>query len=322
MTEPSFMIAIVNHNTRDELRTCLDSLRPYLGRVVVFDSHSTDGSAAMVRSDYSGASLIESPVNLGYGASANRVFGQHALARDAEVLVLSNSDIVFTPETLHVLVEDLRRNSDAGLTGPRLLNSDGSLQRSCFPLPGSLWWMVDNDAVCTLLRFVPVLRGRLLRLWDHKAVREVPWVKGALLAIRKTAFEDVGGFDESFFMYYEETDLCLRLAKRGWKIRFTPATEVIHSGGASTAKIRTVMAVALFESFMRFARRHYSALHSTLLLYMWKLILLTRIVRDQARVAFRAGTDRSEAAASDLQAWKHAVGFRFRDLEQRDRRSL
>jgi hypothetical protein len=82
------------------------------------------------------------------------------------------------------------------------------------------------------------------------------------------------------------------------------------------------MAVALFESFMRFARRHYSALHSTLLLYLWKLILLTRIVRDRARVAFQVGANRSEAAASDLQAWKRAIGYRFRDLEQRDRRCL
>ena len=313
MTEPSVVIAVINYNTRDELRTCLDSIRFCLNRVVVFDNGSTDGSAEMVRALYPEVSLMESATNLGYGSAANRVFLSHPRARGAEFLILANSDIIFAEGSIAALVDDLRRHRDAGLTGPRLLNTDGSLQRSCFPLPGGFQWIFDNDAVCALLRFFPVLRGRLLRLWEHDAEREAPWVKGALLAIRRTAFEEIGGFDEFFFMYYEDTDLCLRLAKRGWRIRFTPAAEAIHSGGASTGKVRTAMAVELFESSMLFARRHYSRLHSTLLLRLWKLILLARLVRDRAWLALRGGAARNPAVSSDLEAWRRAFGFSFRN---------
>jgi hypothetical protein len=147
----------------------------------VFGNHSTDGSPDMVRTHFPAASLIESPGNLGYGAAANRVFFSHTLAHDAEFLILANSDIVFAPGSVGALVDDLREHSEAAVTGPKLLNPDRSLQRSCFP--GSVRWTFDNDAVCVLLRFFPPLRERLLRLWKHDAAREVPWVKGALLAI-------------------------------------------------------------------------------------------------------------------------------------------
>lgn len=241
----SFVVAIINHNTRDDLRKCLASLDDCLEQVVVFDNNSTDGSAEMVRREFPRASVIASTDNLGYGAAANRAFSRHAAARDADVLIVSNSDIIFSPGSIAAMVDDLRRHPEAGLNGPRLLNTDGSLQASCFPLPGGVQWLFDNDAACALLRFVPFLRRRLLRLWKHDGEREVAWVKGALLGIRRSAYEQVGGFDESFFMYYEETDLCLRLAKHGWRIRFTPAAEVIHVGGTSTAKVRSAMAVQL-----------------------------------------------------------------------------
>ena len=136
----------------------------------------------MVRTHFPAASLIESPGNLGYGAAANRVFFSHTLAHDAEFLILANSDIVFAPGSVGRW-STICEHSEAAVTGPKLLNPDRSLQRSCFPLPGSVRWTFDNDAVCVLLRFFPPLRGRLLRLWKHDAAREVPWVKGALLAI-------------------------------------------------------------------------------------------------------------------------------------------
>ncbi len=315
VTEP-YIIAVINYNTRDELRSCLESLQPCLNRVIVFDNYSMDGSADMVRGEFPAASLIESPENLGYGAAANRVFLSHPLARNAEFLILANSDIVFGRGSIDALVDDLRRHADAGLTGPRLLNTDGSLQRSCFPLPGSIRWILDNDDVCVLLQVFPLLRGRLLRLWEHDTEREVPSVKGALLAIRRTAFEDVGGFDEFFFMYYEETDLCIRLANRGWRIRFTPSSQLIHVGAASTTKESTAMAAELFASSMRFARRHYSWLHSTLLLQLWRLIFVTRLAR--ARWAIVSRGDRAARSPAMLQTWRRAISFRFRDLERRD----
>ncbi len=318
MSPCSTLVAIINHNTREELRGCLESLRPQLDRVVVFDNNSTDGSAELVLGEYPEAQLIVSRENLGYGAASNRVLLSHSLAGNAEFFILSNSDVLFAPGAVESLVEDLIRHPEAAVNGPRLLNPDGSLQRSCYPLPGGWRWAFDNDASCALLRVIPALRGHLLRLWMHDREREVPWVKGAVLAIRRSAFEQAGAFDESFFMYYEETDLCFRLAKKGWRIRFTPAAEVVHLGGASTAKIRTAMAVELFVGSLRFARRHYSRMHSELLLYLWKAIVLVRLVRDRFRLAFTSEPQRREPILEDLRAWRRALSWGFRDLDRRE----
>ncbi len=314
-TQPSAVVAIISYNTRDELRGCLESLRPRLDRVVVFDNNSSDGSPEMVRREYPQAVLIESPQNLGYGAAANRVFLSGGRAQDAEFLILSNSDVVFAPDSVEALVDDLLRHPDAGVTGPRLLRADGTLQRSCFPLPGSLRWVFDNDVSCVVLGLIPGLNRHLLRLWRHDCEREVPWVKGAVMAIRRSAFEDAGAFDESFFMFYEETDLCFRMAKKGWRVRFIPAATVAHLGGVSTTKVRAAMDVELFVSSMRFARHHYSKLHSELLLYFWKAILLARFVRDRLKLTFIPKTKDRQATEDNVRALRRSLSWTFRDLE-------
>jgi N-acetylglucosaminyl-diphospho-decaprenol L-rhamnosyltransferase len=313
MTDAGTIVAVVSYNTREELRACLNSLRGCEHRVVVVDNGSTDGSADMVRADYPGAALLESPTNIGYGAAANRVFRRYS----AEFLVLANSDVTFAPDAVAKLTGYLAQNPDVGLIGPRLVNPDGALQRSCFPLPGSVRWIFDNDVACALWRIVPGFRSLLLRLWKHDGERDVPWVKGAALAIRRSSFDDVNGFDESFFMYYEETDLCVRMARKGWRIRFAPVTEVIHSGGASTAKDRTAMAVEQFTSSMRFARRHHSRFHAGLLLWIWKAILLLRLLRDRARLVLCREEGRRKNITDDVTAWQRALLWRIRDLAER-----
>ena len=117
MNPGSVLVAIINYNTRQELRGCLDSLRPRLDRVVVFDNHSTDGSGELVLTEYPEAQLIESRENLGYGAAANRAFLSPALAGNAEFFILSNSDVVFSPGAVESLVEDLIRHPEAAVTG-------------------------------------------------------------------------------------------------------------------------------------------------------------------------------------------------------------
>ena len=313
--EPKILIAIINHNTREELRVCLESLRGSSARLVVFDNGSSDGSAAMVRCEHAGVLVIENQQNLGYGAAANRVFLDTELAQDAEFLLVSNSDVIFPPNAVCCLIEDLVRHPEAAAAGPRLVNPGGSLQRSCFAFPGALRWVFDNDAVCTFLRFLPGLRGALLRLWLHDQERPIPWVKGAVMAVRRTAFEQAGGFDESFFMYYEDADLCYRLGRLGWLTRFTPRAEVIHHGGASTKKARPAMTIQLYVSSMRFARHHYSPYHFTVLFWLWKAVLCIRLLRDWMRLTWMADGDRRESIQQDLRAWRSALLWGFDRVE-------
>jgi GT2 family glycosyltransferase len=297
-------VLIINHNTEAELRGCLKSLPNC--PVTVFDNHSSDGSAAMVRAEFPQAQLIVSEVNLGYGAAANRA----VQACSSEYFVVSNSDVIFPPGSLQAMAEYLDRNPRVGLMGPRLLNGDGTLQASCFPLPGGLRWLLDNDGVAGNLKWAPGAGKLFLRAWDHDGERNVPWVKGAVLAIRGSAFRDVSGFDESFFMYYEETDLCLRMARRGWRIRFAPVTGVVHLGGVSTAKMRAAMALALFTSSMHFAANHYSRVHYALLSRFWKAILCVRWLRDRTSLARCSNPVERNIIAEDLQVWK--TGLRWK----------
>jgi GT2 family glycosyltransferase len=306
-------IVIVNYNTRVELRACLESLRQDPTPVLVFDNASLDGSAAMVRQEFPGVALIEYSRNLGYGAASNRAIA----ACPYDYVILSNSDVIFSAGAAASLRDYLVTNPAVGLAGPRLLNADGTLQPSCLPFPGNWRWVFDNDVVGKGLRHVPGVRGRLLRTWPHAAERKVPTVKGAVMAIRRKAFDEVNGFDETFFMYYEESDLCLRLAQRGWEVRFTPVASFVHQGGASTAKVRTEMAVEQFVSLMRFARRHYNRFHCVALQGLWKAILFFRLLRDRRRLAGIGNEAQRQRLMADVAAWRRALHWSSADTGRR-----
>ncbi|HEX2190634.1 MAG TPA: glycosyltransferase family 2 protein, partial [Longimicrobiaceae bacterium] len=204
-------VVVVNHNTRELLRACLASLPSGVPAVVV-DNASTDGSAEMVRASFPHAVLLADGTNPGYGAAANR--GVRACA--AEHVLVLNSDTRLEPGALEALGAHLDRHPRAAVAGPALLNPDGSPQASCFPFPGTLGWLLENDPVAPLAVRIPGLRGRLLCASPPRRAAAVPWVLGAALAVRRSAFEEVGGFDEAYFMYFEEVDLCRRLASAGW----------------------------------------------------------------------------------------------------------
>lgn len=207
VAEPAPMaVAVVCHNTRDDLRACLESLRSEApAEVVVADNGSTDGSAAMVRSEFPEVRLLVDEGNPGYGAAANRAVA----ATVSPYVLLLNADTRVTPGALRALAAFLDAHPRAGVAGPRLVNPDGTLQVSCFPFIGTLRLMLEKTPAARWLARVPALRDRwLLSHSLHDRPREVPWVLGAALALRREAFAAVGGFDPAFFMYAEEIDLC------------------------------------------------------------------------------------------------------------------
>ena len=124
------------------------------------------------------------------------------------------------------------------------------------PTPFHEFLALSNAA--TILRFMPWVRDRYLPAWNHNHARVVPWVNGAALAIRKTAFAAIGGFDESIFLYCEEVDLCLRMRAHEYETHFSPSATVTHVGGASTCQDRANQAVILQKSKIAFYKRHFS----------------------------------------------------------------
>jgi GT2 family glycosyltransferase len=221
--------------------------------------------------------------------------------------LLLNSDTLLEKGALQTLADYLENHPRAAIVGPRLLNQDGTLQVSCYPFPTPLNTLFVNSSLGRLIGHIPVMRTFFYPAWRHNQARAVPWVVGAALAIRREAFEAVGGFDEAFFMYYEEVDLCYRMKALGWQTHFTPDAAIVHEGGASTAQYRTDMQVKFFASAIRFCQRHYSGMRLTALTTILKGIILARWISDTLRLHVTRDTKKCIRIAEDVTAWKRVL---------------
>ncbi len=231
---PAVSVVIVSFNTCDLLRECLLTLAAEAGGVryeaIVVDNASRDGSADRVAAEFPEAQLIRSPVNLGFAAANNRGF---AIAQ-GRYIVLLNSDAFLQPGALPQAVAYMDANPRIGLGGACLVGRDGSWQPSArlFPSP-----LNDTLTITGLSARFPKNRffGRIDRTWaDPNEPAAVDWVPGAFSIIRRTVLEQVGHFDEAFFLYYEEVDLCRRIKAAGYTIQYWPDVVVVHLGGESS----------------------------------------------------------------------------------------
>jgi hypothetical protein len=294
-------VVIVSYNTRDHLRACLETI-PFAeaSEVVVVDNASTDGSSEMVRTDFPWVRLLVSSTNSGYSAAAN----QGMAACLAPYVLLLNGDTRLAPGALQALSNYLDRHPRAAVVGPRLVNLNGSLQASCYPFPTPFYIFLEESTLGRFVRFVPVLRNRYLRTWAYNDSRRVPWALGAALALRHEVVDDAGGFDESFFLYYEEVDLCLRLRSAGWEVHFTPITTVTHVGGASSDQRRAEMSVQWFLSVRRFYRLHYSRIQTIEVIIVAKSIVLARLIRDSIKLRLTRCAAEQAGLAERAIAWR------------------
>lgn len=232
--QPDISVIIVSFNTRDLLRECLHTLRAEAGGVryelIVVDNASRDGSADMIEAEFPAARLIRGETNLGFAAANNRGF---AIAQ-GRYLVLLNSDAFPRPLALPKAVAYMDADPKIGLGGARLVGRDDSWQPSARLFPSPLNDFLSLSGLST--RF-PHSRffGRMDRSWaDPGAAAEVDWVPGAFSIIRREVLQRVGSFDERFFLYYEEVDLCQRIKAAGYKIYYWPDVVVTHLGGESS----------------------------------------------------------------------------------------
>jgi GT2 family glycosyltransferase len=284
-------VVVVNYNTREHLRSCLRSLQQPGAHVVVVDNASTDGSQEMVRGEFPDAVLLDDGVNRGYGAAAN----VGARQGSAPYVVVFNSDTIVPEGALDALRTYLEEHPEVGMLGPRLLNPDGSLQSSCFPFPTPLTAFLGESGLGFFIRFIPVVRQRYPRTWSHDRPRHVPWVLGAVLALRREAFQAVGGFDERYFMYFEEVDLAVRLKKAGWLVHFAPVADITHVGAASTRRVAHRMRLEYYVSMARFYQRHHSSRRLAAMRTFVQCRALVDLVRSAIVFVFVRQPDRRNA---------------------------
>jgi GT2 family glycosyltransferase len=250
-------IIIASHNARLYLERSLEAIGDGYELIVV-DTGSTDGSPALVRERFPHVRLVELDENPGYGGALN----DGIAVSSGEFLLLMNGDAWPRVHALECLVESAEREERAGIVGPRLLNPDGTLQPSVRGFP--TLWRLGTEYL--FLRWLAP-RSRALNAFygsrfDHRSRREAEFLVGAVLLVRRQLIDEIGGFDERFFMYNEEVDFCYRARAAGWKVVFSPDAEFVHVGGASTLQIRPQMYREQLRSHLRFLAKHQGVGHA------------------------------------------------------------
>ena len=254
---------VVNYESGSLLTTCVADLRRAgIDEVVVVDNGSVDGSTVAAQAAVEGLDVLVPGSNLGYGAAANR----GVAATTAPLILVCNPDLEVPAAAVAALATALDADSARALVGPLIRTSTGERYPSARQFPS----MIDAAGHALLGIFAP--DNRFTRNYQRSEldgaaveIRTVDWVSGACFLVRRSAFEQVGGFDESYFMYAEDVDLCWRLGQAGWRVMYAPTAEVTHVQGQSTNRHPYRMIVEHHRSLLRFASRSSKGWRAALL---------------------------------------------------------
>ena len=249
LVPPDITFVIVSYNTRDLLKSCIDSLAKHITdvkyEIIIVDNGSTDGSAEMVESCYADIHLIKNRDNRGFAKANNQAI---VLAK-GDFIVLLNSDTMVLDDKISELVEFMKANPATGVLTCNILNPSGSLQRSGgrFPTLCSLWYFFSIDIN---FQIFPVISNLKYRGLEEDNICKPEWVSGCFFCFRKELVSKVGLLDDNFFMYYEDTEYCMRARRAGYEIVLYPYYRILHLHGKSSnsrkAVLRTFMSAQYY----------------------------------------------------------------------------
>ena len=275
-------VVTVTYSPGDALSAFLDSLEKATTRsysVVLADNGSVDGAPERAAAERGGVELLRTGENIGYGSAANRAIA--GLGVEVGWVVVANPDVVWLPGSLDELLAAGARTPRAGALGPLIRDADGTVYPSARLLP-SLGRGIGHAVFGTVWPNNPWTRE--YRQSEAVVVeRDAGWLSGSCLLLRRTAFDSVDGFDSGYFMYFEDVDLGERLGRAGWRNRFVPSAEVVHTGGHATTANADVSARMLAE-------HHRSA-------YRYLAGRYPGMLRAPLRLALRAGLGARAALA-------------------------
>jgi N-acetylglucosaminyl-diphospho-decaprenol L-rhamnosyltransferase len=275
-------VVLVTYESAEDLAACLATLPAAAGphelEVVVVDNASRDGSAEIARR--LGVKLLENPANLGL----SRAIDLGAAATDAPWLLLVNPDTRLAPGALARLLATAAADPTIGCVGPHLRNSDGSEYPTGRRFPSILVGAL-HAALGTVWPGNPATRHYHMADLDRSRPVPVDWVSGACMLLRREAYEAAGRFDAGYFMYFEEMDFCLRLARAGWRVVYDPGAEVTHILGGSTRSAPYRKVWNHHRSALRFYCRRYARDPRLLLAPLVALFLALRGLVSLARTA-------------------------------------
>ena len=270
MAEDRIAVVSVTYYSADVITSFLNSVdraMTVMPLIVLVDNSPEDDRLAKVVGDDSRVTILRPGTNLGYGGGMN--FGVAHVPDDVDWLVLVNPDVVMGDHAIDRLLEAAKRRPDAGALGPLIRGDDGVVYPSARKLP-SLRTGIGHAAFVRIWPGNPwtkSYRNDLEAIDEHT----VGWLSGAFLLVRRAAFEAVGGFDERYFMYFEDVDLGRNLGLAGWANLYVPSAEVLHHGALSTSKSARLMIRAHHKSAYRYLAKRY---HQW---YLWPVRIALRI---------------------------------------------
>jgi hypothetical protein len=282
-------VIIISYNTRELLAQCLQSVAESAGvelrvelssqpepssrltEVLVVDNASSDGSAEMVRDRFPWVRLIQNQQNVGFAAANNQAIRKSR----GRYLLLLNSDARLRPNAVQTMWALVEKNGAIGIVGPTLLNSDGSFQASHNRFP------TLRSCAVSLLGLSRLVYGPHFPSANPEVShtpREVDWIGGACLLVRRQAIEQVGPLDEAFFMYAEEMDWCYRMHQAGWLVYHHPGAEVFHVGGASSDLTHPRQLARRWSSLMVYWNKNHGPVSAGILRLLVAVLGLVRAV--------------------------------------------
>jgi GT2 family glycosyltransferase len=260
VTEPQVSAVLVNYNAGAELGHALQSIAGECAGVaweaIVVDNASQDDSGGIVERFQPAVRLLRNAQNVGFARGVN----QGLAATSAAVVLIMNPDCRLQPGALALLRQELERSPSYAIVGPRILNPDGSVQGSARGDPDMFTGLFGRTTI--LRRLLPSLAVSRRNVVGDRTVRHVgtgvtvDWLAGACMLARRAALQEVGGFDERYFLYWEDADVCRRLRGRGYEIRYVPAASAVHRVGHSSRHVRSAAVRAFHESAYLYYATH------------------------------------------------------------------
>jgi GT2 family glycosyltransferase len=272
-------ICIVTYQSCDYLRACLDSIftNPPEGEyeVIIVDNHSMDGTLEMLKESFPQVTLIENDGNLGYTAPMNQALRQG----QGRYLLQLNPDTLVHPGSFNCLIEFMEAHPEVGICGPKVLNTDGSLQAPCRRGESRPWAVISY--FLRLSRVFPRSRffgGYLLNYLDENAIHEVDGVSGSCMLVRRMVVEQIGYLDERFFAYQEDADYCFRARKAGWKVYYVPSAHITHYGGQGGSRVRPYHSIFQWHrSYWLYYRKNLASDYFFILNGLYYLVMLVKL---------------------------------------------
>ena len=305
-------IVIVNWNSGVQLRKCLESIATVrkdkfkLGRVVVVDNASTDGSAEKLEDLGFNLVVLRNETNRGFATACNK----GARGSEADYLLFLNPDTRLWEDSLGEPIAFMEEadNRRTGILGIQLIDENGQISRTCARLPSARQFLVQ---ISGLDRLAPQLfRSHFMREWNHEGSSEVDHVMGAFFLVRQKLFEELGGFDERFFVYLEDVDFSSRAHRAGWGTFYMADVKAYHKGGGTSEQIKSTRLFYSLRSRILYSYKHFSYASATSLTLA--TLLLEPLIRSAwslVRLAFRELSETLQAYAMLWREMPRLVGI-------------